>query len=640
MNERQRKVLLRCIKPEVGPVTAAVIAGELKVSEKTIRNDLKIIDEWLSTNSFGEIVRKPNQGIFAIISESQRQDIEAALNDPSTGLSEATSRWLANLKLLLLDSCKVTVDKLSDRSYTNKNIIYEDLETLQKHLGSYGLKLESSRKDGYQIKGEEERIREFFLNSIIELQARWIPGTILEELFLDSDAQKARHIVRVAERSLGVEFSGEALHYLNYTILLTISRVKLNHVLTVTKAVPVPAHDAVALELAAEIEQLFALRLPETEKNYLAWMVGGAKRHVNFSNFGATNPSEQAQHMGAHLISLVSLRTGLPFSRDSELEKGLVFHFEASLSRLAGGVSYPNPLLKEIKRSYYYIFDIVAEVVHKDELLVSYLFTDDEISYAALHFQAAFERISRHDGAGNRILIVCSMGVGISMLLKTKICRKFTSLTVVDVISEENLRRADKDSLKDIDFVISVIPLKGAPLPVIVVSPLFMEEDEERVESFIDRHMHRRSYPLIASLLHPGRLLLDLVIDHPFEAMMDLAGLLEQEGTVKSDYAETVIIREMRSPTTVGGGLLLPHGETSLILCSSAAFARLKAPIFWGQSEIEWVLLLAYIPASREEHQELFHEITDFIEDKELLESLRTATPEKTMTLLAGEKRG
>ncbi|KGE20331.1 hypothetical protein PWYN_14045 [Paenibacillus wynnii] len=620
-------------------MSAGVIAGELEVSEKTIRNDFKVIDQWLSRNGFGQIVRKPNQGIVVMMSDEQRSDIAEMLNDPGTGLSEAERRLLEALKLLILDARKVTVEELRDRLYTNKNVIYDDMEALQKRLDVFGLKLENSRKDGIQILGDEEKLRDFFLTTVMGMHSNWIPGPILKELFPHTDADKARHIVRLAEHKLGVEFSGEAFHYLTYALLLGTSRVKLKYILGVKLAVPSSKYRDAAEEMAKEIERSFVLRLPEAEKDYLAWLVGGAKRHVSFSRLGSTDISEDASRMGQQLIALVSRRTGLPFDNDIELERGLTFHFEACLSRLAGGISYPNPLLKDIKRSYYYIFDTVAEVVHGDSVLAAYLFTDDEISYTALHFQAAFERLSRHDGAGNRVLIVCSMGVGISMLLKTKISRKFVSLTVVDVISEENLRSAHQETLKDIDFLISVIPLKGAPLPVIVVSPLFSSGDEERVDSFIERHMRRRSYPLLASLLNPERVILDLPIDHPFEAMIDLCKLLETEGSVSSDYADTVMIREKRSPTTVGGGLLLPHGELSHINRSSAALARLKTPVQWGDSSIEWILLLAYIPSSRDEHQALFREIADIIEDNNLLNRLKLATPEEIVPLLAGEVR-
>lgn len=637
MNERQRKVLLRCMKQETGSLSAGVIAGELEVSEKTIRNDFKIIDQWLSRNGFGLIVRKPNQGIVIMMSDDQRNDITEVLNDPGTGLSVVESRLLEMLKLLILDGHKVTVEELRERFYTNKNVIYDDLEALQKRLDAFSLKLENSRKEGIQILGGEEKLRDFFLTTVMNMHSNWIPGPILKELFLHTDAEKARHIVRIAESSLGVEFSGEAFHYLTYALLLGTSRVKLKHTLGEKLEVPGPKHRDAAEEMANEIERSFALRLPEAEKDYYAWLVGGAKRHVSFSQLGSASVSEDADRMGQHLIGLVSRKTGLPFDSDIELERGLIFHFEACLSRLAGGISYPNPLLRDIKRSYYYIFDTVEEVVHGDEILAAYLFTDDEVSYTALHFQAAFERLSRHDGAGNRILIVCSMGVGISMLLKTKITRKFVSLTVVDVISEDNLRRASKERLKDIDFLISVIPLKGAPLPVVVVSPLFSMGDEERVDSFIERQMRRRSYPLLASLLNPGRIMLDISIDHPFEVMIDLCRLLEIEGSVRREYSGSVMIREKRSPTTVGNGLLLPHGEPSCINRSSAAFARLKSPVLWGESSIEWILLLAYLPSSRDEHQALFREIADVIEDIDLLDQMRFASPEEIVSLLAGE---
>ncbi len=80
------------------------------------------------------------------------------------------------------------------------------------------------------------------------------------------------------------------------------------------------------------------------------------------------------------------------------------------------------------------------------------------------------------------MVIVCNGGVGTSQLLLAKMKNRF-DFHVVDVVSAHQLM---KKEYKNIDMVISTIPLKDYSGEYILVKPFFSDEDYLRVNRKIE----------------------------------------------------------------------------------------------------------------------------------------------------------
>lgn len=80
-------------------------------------------------------------------------------------------------------------------------------------------------------------------------------------------------------------------------------------------------------------------------------------------------------------------------------------------------------------------------------------------------------------------MVVCATGKGLSNLLTTRIRNVFQNLTIVGSVSPYQL---DNINLwKDIDFVISTIPIAHSAYPVIKISRILSMEDIQRIQEFL-----------------------------------------------------------------------------------------------------------------------------------------------------------
>ena len=69
------------------------------------------------------------------------------------------------------------------------------------------------------------------------------------------------------------------------------------------------------------------------------------------------------------------------------------------------------------------------------------------------------------------VLVVCATGKGLSHLLTLRIKNVFPALNVVGQVSPYQLAKAS--DLKNVDFVISTIPLENTVVPVVKICLLY-----------------------------------------------------------------------------------------------------------------------------------------------------------------------
>ena len=68
---------------------------------------------------------------------------------------------------------------------------------------------------------------------------------------------------------------------------------------------------------------------------------------------------------------------------------------------------------------------------------------------------------------------------------------------------------------------------------------------------------------------------------------------LLKKGYVTKKYQETVLLRELATPTSIGNMVAIPHGEQTEINEAKIVIATLQKPILWDTDMVDVVFLLA-----------------------------------------------
>ncbi|NMR96064.1 transcriptional regulator, partial [Vibrio parahaemolyticus] len=93
-----------------------------------------------------------------------------------------------------------------------------------------------------------------------------------------------------------------------------------------------------------------------------------------------------------------------------------------------------------------------------------------------MHIGASVER-NRKNFIKYDVLVVCATGMGTATLLSTRLQNEYKNLNIVDVVSSLNIEEV-LETTKDIDFIISTIPINYAKIPLVVGNPLLLSEDK------------------------------------------------------------------------------------------------------------------------------------------------------------------
>ena len=111
--------------------------------------------------------------------------------------------------------------------------------------------------------------------------------------------------------------------------------------------------------------------------------------------------------------------------------------------------------------------------------------SEDEVENIALHIGGALERIDKRDEKKvYKTIIVCTSGVGTSMLIKSKLENIFKGkLEIIKVIPSYLI---DYVNVLDIDFVISTVEVNLENVNVIKVSPMLTDKEIKLIEKYIE----------------------------------------------------------------------------------------------------------------------------------------------------------
>ena len=159
LNARQIKCL-KLLWQEQQFRSAGYLAEKLKVSDKTVLQDLKVIQEYL--NPFHvTLIRKTGRGIYLPEKVRGNQELISSLESEGEEMgpmSTEARRQEITKRLLLMDEKGLSIQKLSEEFYVSRASIVNDFKFIERWGERYRLKLMKNRS-GRMFAGQEKGIR-------------------------------------------------------------------------------------------------------------------------------------------------------------------------------------------------------------------------------------------------------------------------------------------------------------------------------------------------------------------------------------------------------------------------------------------------------------------------------------------------
>lgn len=506
---RERLVKLLDLLSTPATETVKSLAEQLNVTTKTVRNEIKEINELLASSGFQEFVINRGTVEGMLTTEERRQfTAEFTTNDSSDAYLNPQQRILFLLLEFLGTKEPLFIVDMQERMLISKSTMDSDMRDLRKIVQPYGLRITTDPRRGVNVVGNERAIRMMFVDmlthqpSVLSLfyQRLGSPDVLVEEAKRIFSLETIEY---VRER-LRTNFSKSALasndNYQRQATVITLvwlTRVRNGHYVDDSSDNESTNLSSRQSEFVSAIISHFQLKLETTsEVDYLAFTVG------SFDSEESTELDSWAksQVISLALIEWMEESLGFPFSKSENLFERVYKHISAMLRRQNQRINAYNPLKSTIMQSYPEIFNAVQLFFSKKQSEYQMILSEDEVGYLTIYFSTAQVEIRQERVYTYRIAVVCNYGMATGRLLAAKLEEHFN----VDVIAVLSISEISVLKKLPVSLVFTTIDVDIDGIPSVKLNPIPSDRDLEIAGKFLADHSKLSRYE--GEQLEPTRL--------------------------------------------------------------------------------------------------------------------------------------
>ncbi|NME43773.1 PTS transporter subunit EIIA [Faecalicoccus pleomorphus] len=476
-----RKIILLSNLQSSKSVELERIIQETQASERTIKSDIAELNVALG----GEYIFLWKN----IINVNNREDFLLKSNSILRNTSFATyklskeERTQLEILLFFFSDGYITAEYFCNYLMISRGTVLNDFKYLKSLLKKYDLKLLASTNHGYKIEGPEVNFRDLALEIIDSKDPDYgvFFNTEKQTIVYDKiDIDKLSNEILLFSKKYKLELSDFSFHkFLNYIIISvkrsenmrnlernTLSKIENSALFTDYNKLLLNCGIKNNTKQINEMEILWIHNKIDSVKNHQENLGDSADEQMKISSFIWKVCQD---------FNIITL-----FGYDNY--SNLYQHIALTISYLRDNIDVSvNPFCEELKTQYPEIFHSIEKNIYIiQELVDNREISENDISYIAMHIATVIE------GKNNNFkqltaAIVCSRGRCVSLLLKARILKYFP-IKISDVYPAYM-----SSAIDNVDFIISTVPIHESKVPVIQVNQMFLEEDVDKLQSFIKK---------------------------------------------------------------------------------------------------------------------------------------------------------
>ena len=560
MNTRALSII-KILLNSVEPVSSLALSQEIGCSTKTIQNEIKEVNKELKNCEIVSI-----RGIGYKI-EGNLDDIDIKNSDLyDYDRVEYIIKKIINISSTDKDTIKL--EDLADSMYVSLSTVKNDLKEVKKILNEYNLKISSKHKQGICIEASEEDIIKFIINYSNKVDNSlnikdFLNNNIIENLF---------SIKKILLDTLNYE-----------NMILTDNEFK-------------------------NIVNYISIYLSRNNTNQIDFI----KEYIKKYKSKKEKPiSEDEQLLIRKAIKEfcrdLNIATSINLSHDKIFEECLFNHICNLYKRADLGINQYEITAGEIKLKYPFPFELGKIAKKTIEKNLNMEISEDEVENIALHIGGALERIDKRDEKKvYKTIIVCTSGVGTSMLIKSKLENIFKGkLEIIKVIPSYLI---DYVNVLDIDFVISTVEVNLENVNVIKVSPMLTDKEIKLIEKYIETENVYIDLD-IQNLFSSELFFKDIKAETRSQVIDIMSKKLVEKGYIDDTMRQSYFERETIATTEIGNMVAIPHGAKGEVYENKVAIGILKEPISWEVGKVRLIIMLALDKEKILDYEDVFSKI-------------------------------
>lgn len=591
-------------------ITLQEISDAIQVSSRTVHRELENVEKFLEEKQIF-LEKKKGIGIRLNLENHNIEEIKNWLDNEKTEQIYTPDQRHTMLKAELLKETEPTkLYSLTHLLDVTESTISNDLDNIQEWFDKYEIELVRKPGLGVYVQGTEkatrraivallyEHFHEIDLINIIINNEYNLPvklynneiDTLVFTLIESAYLNVVKDLLKDLEVTIGYQLADHSYIALIIRFLVTIKRINQGLII----------HIDDQLKNQVKVDKIYnalrrwveinpdgeILQLADDELIYLAMHIKGAKLRDTFSENSISMIEDYKMiRIAKKIIRIAEAQTNTYLEDNEKLLNGLVRHLGPAINRIKLKLDVMNPLVKEIKAMYPYLFQVASECVKVMEEEEHIVVPEDEIAYIATHIGSAIKNEKRNNINKYRVVIACSSGIGTSQLLATEIEKEFYNLDIVDIISTLEI---DVDRIKKLnaDLVITTIPIPTIDIPTLQVNCILTDKDKIEIKKFLDGltpqqhtfnyvktlHLNEKLLRLkqycdtILEVVNNFELIENVSINDLKELIQFVSTLITRSNEAQVELEKAFIDREEKGSTILGKkSMMLLHTRSSVV---------------------------------------------------------------------------
>lgn len=545
------------------PVSSLALSEEIGCSTKTIQSEIKDINKQLKDTKIISI-----RGVGYKL--EGKIDVTECNNNHIGNIDRIEFIIKTMLNLNYKEGKTIKIEELADSMFISVSSVKNDLKEVKEILSKYNVNIISKHKYGLGVdSGEEEIIR-----CIVDLCNRKDNELVLQD-FLTSD---------VSENLFNLK--NKILQFLDIEGLI-LSDVEFKNLCST-----------------------IFVRLSRSNYFDNGRFIGEYIKSYKIKRDKIMNDDINKEKITNAINSFcknLKLATAIDISKDEFFVECLYNHINSLIKKDKLGIRNYNVVNNDIKINYPYAYELAKIAKKTIEKELDLIISEDEISNIAVHVGGAIER---HSSNKKRkvfsVIIVCASGAGTSMLINTKLQQLFKDRIEIKKIIPAYL--IDYINARDVDFLISTMPLDFDKIPVINVSPFLTKKEIKIIEKFMDTGYVYEEVN-IKDFFDRDLFFKNLEFDKKEDVLEFMSDALLKKNIIDFEMKDSYFERENIATTEIGNMVAMPHGSKGNIKENKIVVGILKQPIDWEYGKVRLVIMLALNNEKILDYEQVFSDI-------------------------------
>ena len=566
LSDRERQIVfLLYSKPNTN---AASIASIFNVSEKTIRNDIKTINNLCKAN----LIISNKKG-FSINPEHESILADIPLNQQ---INNENNQILFEL----LSHERVDIYTLSDLVNISDTTLVKHLSSIRSFLKKYSLNILRKNNDLILI-GNSRSKRSLYIDMMLdEAGTNFYDPTNFQEYFKNINLKIVTSTFQKILKKYNYIISD---FYLNHFLLNLYTILNFDFIEDIK--LPTDLNQDI-FDLAVETNKVLnTSKINKTNSIYNSLLGVLNTQNVQLSNF-----EKDIQSLTENVFKKYSLNIDIDeflsiFSR--HIHDMIIRCRHMNSVQSDGGLS--------MKESCFFIYDVAVSLANEISKKYKISINENEIALISMHIGFLIEKSIDQEIQNNELNILFYISSYITnKSFIENIKQAIPYYSNITILTEVN----DSLPLSNYDLLITTSKLKlSIPVNQCIISSLFNSEDKIKIIDSANKVMKIKKKEKFKTLFqlyfNANHFFINTGFTQREDVLKFLCNNLETQKIVNKDFKSSVFLREAIASTDIAGMYAIPHAMDFIAKKTIISVFINPKGIEWGNSSVKIVFLSA-----------------------------------------------